>query len=304
MTNFHQDNVTTLKPSKGWTGFDFQGVWQYRDLLYLLVRRDFVSQYKQTLLGPTWFVLQPLLLTIVFTLIFGKFAQIPTEGLPPLLFYNSGLIIWGYFSNCFTGNATTFTTNAGIYQKVYYPRLINPIANCISALFGFSIQSVFFLIYFCLYKFWIPTEEYFTITSVIWVLPLLIPMVALLGLGLGLWMSVLTSKYRDFSQITGFLAQALMYATPIIYPLSEIPDKYRFWAFLNPMAPVVETFRFALLGKGSFSLPHLVYSGFIAFVILLSGMFVFKRTERRVVDYLWSDEMICTLKECIISNYY
>ncbi|MBL66007.1 MAG: ABC transporter permease [Puniceicoccaceae bacterium] len=278
--------VTVLKPSAGWAGIDFAGIWQYRDLLLLLVRRDFLAQYKQTILGPAWFVLQPLFLTIVFTLIFGNFAQIPTEGLPPLLFYNSGLIIWSYFSSCFTGNASVFTSNAGIYQKVYYPRLINPLANCTSALFGFSIQIVFFLGYFCIYKFLIPTEEFFSMTWAMLLLPALIPLVASLGLGMGLWMSVLTAKYRDFNQITGFLAQALMYATPIIYPLSEIPERYRFWASLNPMAPVVETFRFALLGKGSFSTPHLIYSGIVALCILLSGMYFFKRTERRVVDYL------------------
>ena len=282
----YQDKITTLKPSAGWTGFDFAGIWQYRDLLYLLVRRDFLAQYKQTILGPAWFVFQPLFLTVVFTLIFGKFAQIPTEGLPPLLFYNSGLIIWSYFSSCFTGNASVFTANAGIYEKVYYPRLINPLANCTSALFGFSIQAVFFLGYFCIYKFLIPTEEFFTMTWAMLLLPVLIPLVASLGLGMGLWMSVLTAKYRDFNQITGFLAQALMYATPIIYPLSEVPESYRFWASLNPMAPVVESFRFALLGKGSFSAPHLIYSGIVALCILLSGMYFFKRTERRVVDYL------------------
>ena len=282
----HTDRITTLRPSSGWSGFDFVGIWQYRDLLYLLVRRDFVSQYKQTILGPAWFVLQPLFLTIVFTLIFGKFAQIPTEGLPPLLFYNSGLIIWSYFSSCFTGNASTFTANAGIYQKVYYPRLINPLANCISALFGFSIQALFFLGYFCLYKFFIPTEEFFTMTWAILLLPLLIVLVAFLALGMGLWMSVLTAKYRDFNQITGFLAQALMYATPIIYPLSEVPEPYKFWASLNPMATVVETFRYALLGKGSFSASHMLYAGILAFCVLLSGMYFFKRTEKRVVDYL------------------
>jgi len=286
LNNLQQNKITIFKPSAGWTGFDFVGIWQYRDLLYLLVRRDFLAQYKQTILGPAWFVLQPLFLTIVFTLIFGKFAQIPTEGLPPLLFYNSGLIIWSYFSSCFTGNASTFTANAAIYQKVYYPRLINPLANCISALFGFSLQALFFLGYFCLYKFFIPTEEFFTMTWAVLLLPLLIPLVAFLGLGMGLWMSVLTAKYRDFNQITGFLAQALMYATPIIYPLSEIPEQYRFWAYLNPMASVVETFRFALLGKGSFSAPHLIYSGILALCILLSGMYFFKRTEKRVVDYL------------------
>ena len=254
--------------------------------MYLLVRRDFLAQYKQTILGPAWFVIQPLFLTVVFTLIFGKFAQIPTEGLPPLLFYNSGLVIWAYFSSCFTGNATTFVSNAGIYQKVYYPRLINPLANCISSLISFILQLVFFFIYFCLYKFFIPTEEYFNTTSVFFVLPLLIPVVAALGLGLGLWMSVLTARYRDFSHITGFLAQALMYATPIIYPLSSMPDQYRYWASLNPMASVVETFRYALLGKGSFSPGLLLYATAVAIFILLSGMYLFKRTEKRVVDYL------------------
>ena len=254
--------------------------------MYLLVRRDFLAQYKQTILGPIWFVLQPLFLTVVFTLIFGKFAQIPTEGLPPLLFYNSGLIIWSYFSSCFSANATTFTTNAGIYQKVYYPRLINPISNCISALFGFAIQAMFFLGYFSIYKFFIPLTEPFSMTWAVILLPVLIPIVASLGLGLGLWMSVLTAKYRDFNQVTGFLVQILMYATPIIYPLSEVPDQYRQWASLNPMVSIVETFRFALLGKGSFSANLLIYSSIVSMVILLSGMYFFKRTEKRVVDYL------------------
>lgn len=231
-------------------------------------------------------MLQPLFLTIVFTLIFGKFAKIPTEGLPPLLFYNSGLIIWSYFASCFSGNASTFTANAGIYQKVYYPRLINPLANCFSALIGFAIQSVFFLGYFCVYKFIFPSPEPFTMTWAIILLPLLIIIVAGLGLGMGLWMSVLTAKYRDFSQITGFLTQALMYATPIIYPLSEVPDNYRFWASLNPMAPIVESFRFALLGKGSFSPWFILYSSVIAGAFLISGMYLFRKTEKRVIDYL------------------
>ena len=231
-------------------------------------------------------MLQPLFLTIVFTLIFGTFAKIPTEGLPPLLFYNSGLIIWSYFSGCFNGNASTFVANAGIYQKVYYPRLINPLANCISGLFGFSIQVIFFCSYYFIYKFFIPVDEPFGFTWVIALVPLLVLLVAALGLGLGLWMSVLTAKYRDFSQITGFLAQALMYATPIIYPLSEVPEKYRFWASLNPMAPIVEAFRFGFLGKGSFSAPLLLYSFLVATVLLLCGMYLFKQTEKKVVDYI------------------
>jgi len=251
-----------------------------------LVRRDFLAAYKQTILGPAWFVLQPLFLTIVFTLIFGKFAKIPTDGLPGILFYNSALIIWSYFSSCFTGNASTFTANAGIYQKVYYPRLINPLANCISGLFGFSIQAVFFFFYFIIYKYFLQIEEPFGITWLIIFIPLLVLVVAILGLGLGLWMSVLTAKYRDFNQITGFLVQALMYATPIIYPLSEIPTEYREWASLNPMASIVEAFRYALLGKGTFLPYHLLYSCTVALLTLLSGMYLFKRTEKRVVDYL------------------
>lgn len=278
--------ITTIEPSSGWTGFDFVGIWQYRDLVFLLVRRDFVATYKQTILGPAWFVLQPLFLTIVFTVIFGKIAKIPTEGLPPLLFYNSALIIWSYFSSCFSGNSNTFLTNAGTYQKVYYPRLINPITNCISGLFGFTIQFIFFIGYFLTYTFLIPTPEPFSITWVILTFPLLILLTGALGLGLGLWMSVLTAKYRDFSQIIGFLTQAMMYMTPIIYPLSEIPSNYRFWISLNPMVPIVETFRFGLLGKGSFSPIHLGYSASITLILLLSGMYLFKRTEKRVVDYL------------------
>ncbi len=281
-----KNQLTIIKSSSRWTGFDFAGIWQYRDLLFLLVRRDFVAQYKQTILGPAWFVLHPLFLTIIFSFIFGEFAQIPTESLPPLLFYNSGLIIWSYFSACFTGNSSTFIVNASTYQKVYYPRLINPLANCISGLFGFSIQGVFFLGYFCLYKFFIPSTAHFEMSYLVFILPFLLLLVASLGLGLGLWMTVLTAKYRDFSQITGFIAQGLMYATPIIYPLSEVPDQYRFWASLNPMASVVEAFRYALLGKGSFSPSLLLYSTCFAVFVLLTGMYLFKHTEKRVVDYL------------------
>jgi lipopolysaccharide transport system permease protein len=282
----HQDKITTIQPSSGWTGFDFAGIWQFRDLIFLLVRRDFFAAYKQTILGPAWFVLQPLFLTVVFTIIFGKIAQIPTEGLPPLLFYNSALIIWSYFSSCFSANSNTFLANAGTYQKVYYPRLINPLANCISNLFGFSLQILFFFCYFLIYTFLIPTTEPFALTAVFLLFPLLIVLTGALGLGLGLWMSVLTAKYRDFSQIIGFLTQAMMYMTPVIYPLSEIPSDYRFWISLNPMVPVVEAFRFGLLGKGSFSPLHLGYSVVITLFILFSGMYIFKKTEKRVVDYL------------------
>jgi lipopolysaccharide transport system permease protein len=245
-----------------------------------------LAQYKQTILGPIWFVLQPLFLTVVFTIIFGTFAQIPTEGVPPLLFYNSGLIIWGYFLVCFTGNANTFVANASIYGKVYYPRLINPLANCISGLFGFSIQLTFFIVYYLIYKFYIPTPEPFGFTWSLAILPLLIPVVGALGLGLGLWMSVLTAKYRDFCQITAFLGQALMYATPIIYPFSQIPPKYQFLASLNPMVSIVEAFRFGLLGKGSFVPGQILYSILFAILILLSGIYFFKKTAKRVVDYL------------------
>ncbi len=286
MSNIYKDKITIIKSSSGWVGFDFIGIWQYRDLIYLLVRRDFISAYKQTILGPIWFVLQPLFLTLVFAIIFGKIAQIPTDGLPPLLFYNSALIIWSYFSSCFSANSNTFLANAGTYQKVYYPRLINPLSNCISSLFGFSIQLFFFFGYFLIYTFIIPTPEPFTLTGVFLLFPLLILLTGTLGLGLGLWMSVLTAKYRDFSQITGFLTQAMMYLTPIIYPLSEIPSDYRFWISLNPMVPVVEAFRFGLLGKGSFSPLHLSYSVVIALFLFFSGMYLFKKTERRVVDYL------------------
>jgi lipopolysaccharide transport system permease protein len=203
-----------------------------------------------------------------------------------LLFYNSGLIIWAYFSGCFTGNANTFVANAGIYGKVYYPRLINPLANCISGLLGFSIQITFFIAYYFIYKFLIPTPEPFGFTWFVVILPLFIPLTAALGLGLGLWMSVLTAKYRDFCQITGFLAQALMYATPIIYPFSQIPPKYQLIASLNPMVSIVEGFRFGLLGKGSLLPGQIIYSISFAVIILLSGMYFFKRTEKRVIDYL------------------
>lgn len=233
-----------------------------------------------------WCVLQPLFLTLVFSLVFGNFANISTESLPPLLFYNSGLLLWNFFSICFNSNSSIFLTQANIYQKVYYPRLIDPIANCFSGLCSLAIQSLFFCGYFLTYKFFISGSEDFGNTWVIIIVPIIIFVSALLGLGLGLWMSVLTAKYRDLRHLSAFFLQSLMYASPIIFPISQIPVKFQKIAMLNPLAPLIEAFRFALLGKGYFEPVYLLYSILVSLLIFLSSIFVFQKVEKRVVDYV------------------
>lgn len=256
-------------------------LWRYRDLIYLFVHRDFVAQYKQTILGPAWHFIQPLLTTIVFTIIFGKIANMPTDGVPPFIFYMSGTVIWSYFSGVLTATSSTFTGNAALFGKVYFPRLGIPVAHIVSRFIAFIIQLVFFLFflgYFILQgsdihpNFWIFTT------------PLLLLMTASLGFGLGMIISSLTTRYRDLTVLVGFGVQLLMYASPIIYPLSALPEKWRFWAELNPVAPIIEIFRYSFLGSGSVNLTMLGVSCLTICVILFIGIILFNKIERTFVD--------------------
>ena len=256
-------------------------LWKYRDLIYLFVHRDFVAQYKQTILGPAWHLIQPLFTTVIFTIIFGKVAQLSTDGAPPFLFYMAGTVIWTYFSNVLTSTSSTFTGNAGIFGKVYFPRLAVPVAHLFSRLIAFVIQFIFFLC-FLGYFIWQGSD----IQPNIWALttPLLLLMMAGLGFGLGIIISAMTTRYRDLNVLVGFGVALLMYASPIIYPLSILPEKWQFWAGLNPIAPIVELFRYAYLGTGSINLTMLGISFMVISGILFIGIIMFNKVERTFMD--------------------
>ena len=256
-------------------------LWCYRDLVYLFVHRDFVAQYKQTILGPAWHFIQPLLTTIIFTIVFGRIAQISTDGLPPFLFYMAGIVIWNYFSTILLTTSGTFTKNADIFGKVYFPRIAVPVATLISNLIAFSIQFFFFSCFIA--YFFLRGAD---IAPNLWVLatPLLLLVMAMFGLGLGATVSALTTRYRDLAILVTFGTQLLMYATPIVYPLSALPEKWRFWAGLNPIAPIVELFRYSYLGVGTVSVAHLAYSLAVILLVLYFGVILFNRVERTFMD--------------------
>lgn len=259
-------------------------VWAYRDLLWLLVRRDFVSFYKQTILGPLWFFIQPLFTTIIFTFIFGNLAGISTDGLPKPLFYMAGITAWNYFADCLTKTSTVFKDNAAIFGKVYFPRLIMPLSIVVSNLVRFGVQMLLFLLMMVYYYL---LGAVFHITSAIFLFPLIVTLMALLGLGAGMIISAMTTKYRDLAFLVTFGVQLLMYATTVIYPLSEAFNKYPDYAWIiayNPMTPIIETFRFGFLGEGSFSWGSLGYTTGVTFALLLFGIVVFNKVERTFVD--------------------
>ena len=214
-----------IRPTKGWFQLNIGDLWRYRDLLFLLVHRDFVAKYKQTILGPVWFILQPLMMTIVFTVIFGNVAKIPTDGLPPVLFYLTGLLGWNYFAQVFQGTSGTLVANADLFGKVYFPRLVVPLSAVLSNFLTFGLQLATLLCFWVYFKLFTSTGAAFGFSSAIVWLPLLLVQIAALSLGVGLWLSALTTKYRDFTFLTPFLVQVWMFATPVIYPLSQSPGK-------------------------------------------------------------------------------
>lgn len=273
-----------IQPSGKWFRIPWREVLQYRDLLFLLVRRDFVSQYKQTILGPIWFVIQPLLTTLVFTVVFGRIAKIPTDDVPPVLFYLCGLLAWQYFARCMGGTSTTFTSNAGLFGKVYFPRLVVPLAVIMSKLIAFGIQLVTFLCFWVYFKLFTEAGSLIHMRPAVMLLPLLVLQSAAIALGVGLWMSALTAKYRDFVHLSGFLTQLWMYATPVVYPLSLVPEKWRWVMAVNPMSGIVESYRYAFLGAGTVDPMYLAISAVTTVVVLISGILVFSRTERTFID--------------------
>ena len=259
----------------------FNDVWRYRDLLLMFVKRDFVSFYKQTVLGPLWFFIQPLFTTIVFTFVFGNLAKISTDGLPQQLFYLSGITAWNYFSDCLSKTSTVFRDNAAIFGKVYFPRLIMPLSIVVSNLIRFVVQLlllVIMMVYFGI------QGSNFHVTYAIFFFPFLVVLMALLGLGLGLIITAMTTKYRDLTFLVSFGVQLLMYGTTVIYPLSAAPEKYKSIIELNPMTGIIEAFRFAFLGKGEFTVWSISYSIIVTLIVLFFGVIIFNKTEKNFVD--------------------
>ena len=278
---FGHSHVTVIEPHGSLFDLKLRELWAYRDLVVLFVRRDFVAQYKQTILGPAWHIIQPLFTTVIFTIVFGKIAQISTDGLPPFLFYMGGTVIWTYFANVLTDTSNTFVRNAAIFGKVYFPRLAVPVSNLVSKLIAFAIQFVFFLGFIA----WFALTGS-DVSPNVWVLltPVLLVMMAALALGLGVIVSSMTTRYRDLAVLVSFGVQLLMYASPIIYPLSTLPEKWQSWMALNPIAPIVEAFRYAYLGAGTVDLAMLGYSAAVIGVILFIGIVMFNRVERTFMD--------------------
>jgi len=278
------DYELVIRPTRGWVHLNLADIWRYRDLLLILVHRDFVAKYKQTILGPAWFILQPLLMTIVFTVIFGAVINIPTDGLPPVLFYFAGLLGWNYFAQTFQNTSGTLVNNAGLFGKVYFPRLIVPLAAVISNCMAFALQLATFLCIWAYFKIFTGAGATFGVSLAIVWLPLILLQIAALSFGVGLWLSAMTAKYRDFTFLSSFIIQLWMYATPVIYPLSQIPEKWRWLAVLNPMAMPVETIKYMFLGQGLVIPAYLAVSVAITLLLLLSGVLVFNRIEKTFVD--------------------
>ena len=272
-----------IKPQKSLLDLNLKELWTYRDLIVLFVRRDFVSLYKQTILGPLWFIIQPLISTVMFTIVFANVAKISTAGLPPIIFYLSGTIAWNYFSNTLLKTSDTFTQNASIFGKVYFPRLTVPISIVISNIIQFIIQFILLLVIMLIYSF---RGFNFNIDFTILLIPIMLLILAGMGLGFGIIISSLTTKYRDLKQLVSFGVQLWMYITPVILPLSAVEGKYRVFFLANPITGIVETFRTILLGIGQINYNYLAYSAGFMFVLLAIGVVLFNRIERNFMDYV------------------
>ncbi len=280
-------------PSEKWTEvlspkshlFDLhlRQIWHYRDLMWLFVRRDFVAQYKQTILGPIWHLIQPIFTTIMFLLVFGKIANIPTDGIQPkMLFYMSGITVWNYFSSCLTSTSTVFLANAAIFGKVYFPRMVLPLSIILSNIIRFGIQFLLLLTLMVWFNF---TGYPMSINAHWLYIPFLIILMAGIGLGTGIIISSLTTKYRDLAVLLTFVVQLAMYATPVAYPLSYLRGKpYKWLIDINPLTPVVECFRYALFGKGTFDLYSMAYAVIFMIVVVFVGIVLFNRVEKTFMD--------------------
>lgn len=276
--------TTVIKPKESLLRVNLREIWDYRDLCSLFVRRKITTQYKQTILGPLWYLIQPLMTTVIYMVVFGGIAKISTDGLPQPLFYLSGICLWQYFSDCLTGTASTFTDNANIFGKVYFPRLVIPLANVIGNLLRFGVQFGLFLVVYAVYQLWVIPGEIHTNWYAL-LMPLLIVMLAGLALGFGILFSSLTTKYRDMTLLLEYFVRLWMFATPVIYPLSTIDnEKLRFVMSLNPLTGIVEAFKYGMLGEGQFSWALLAYSFGFMVVLLVVGIVIFNRVQKTFMD--------------------
>ena len=276
------DYTTIIKPKGKLFEIDFKEIWRYRDLLVMFIKRDIVTQYKQTILGPTWYFIQPALTTIMYMVVFGGIAGISTDGLPQPLFYLAGIVLWQYFSECLNKTSATFTQNQHIFGKVYFPRLISPLSNVLSNLVRMSIQFLLFLI---VYVYYVAVGVDVMPNAYALLLPILIVMLAGLSLGFGIIISSMTTKYRDLTILFTFIVQLWMYATPVIYPLSTISnEKIRMLMGINPLTSIFEAFKYGMLGVGQFSWGGLGYSFGFMVVLLLVGVVVFNKVQRSFMD--------------------
>lgn len=277
-----QENWTTvIKPKTGWFDINLKELIQYKDLIVMFVKRDFKTMYKQTILGPLWIIINPLLTTLMFTVVFGNIANISTDGMPQIVFYMLGTTVWTYFSSCLTKTSSTFTANAAIFGKVYFPRLVTPISTVISGLINFGVQFLMFLGFMAYFMI-----KGSPIEPNLWILitPLLLVQLAALALGFGIIISSMTTKYRDLAVLVGFGVQLWMYATPVVYPASQIGGKLKTLMMLNPVSPIVESFRYAFLGSGSIPWNYLGISVVTTLVVLFAGVVLFSRVEKTFMD--------------------
>jgi len=273
--------TTVLRAKKHWLDINIKELFKYKDLIFLFVKRDFVAYYKQTILGPLWFLIQPLFTTLVFTVVFGKIANISTDGLPKILFYMSGIVCWNYFADCLNKTSNTFVSNSSLFGKVYFPRLAVPISIVITNLITFSIQL---LLFFSFWIFYYSKGVQIHINYFVFFIPFLILQMALLGLGVGIIVSSLTTRYRDLTFAVGFGVQLWMYATPVVYPLSQVPENARWLLHLNPMSSIIESFRFIFLGVGSINYEQALLSWLITLITLVIGIILFNRVEKSFMD--------------------
>lgn len=276
--------TSVIEPRERLLKVNLREVWSYRDLCSLFIKRNITTQFKQTIFGPLWYIIQPVMTVVIYMVVFGGIAKISTDGLPQPLFYLSGICLWQYFSDCLTKTSSTFIDNASIFGKVYFPRLVIPLANVISNLLRFCVQFGLFLIVYAIYQIWIIPGEIHTNWYIL-LLPLLVAMLAGLALGFGILFSSLTTKYRDISLLLEYFVRLWMFATPVIYPLSTIDnEKLRFVMSLNPLTGIVEAFKYAMLGEGQFSWAMLAYS-FVFMIVLLSvGVVIFNRVQKTFMD--------------------
>ncbi len=280
MNEKKQTWTETIESSHPLFKLNLKEVWEYKDLVYMFVKRDFVSSFKQTILGPIWFFINPIFTTLMYLLVFGKIANISTDGAPKILFYLAGVTLWNYFSTCLTGTSSVFTGNAGIFGKVYFPRLVMPLSIVVSNLMRFGVQFCLFLVAFFYY---LNKGE---VTPNWWILatPFLILLMAAFALGVGMIFSALTTKYRDLQMLLGFGVSLFMYATPVVYPISALPKRIQPYADFNPLTGIFECFKHAWLGTDGFRPEMLISSSIIIFILLAIGTVIFNKVEKGFMD--------------------